>query len=167
MAARKPTAKSAAKANDTAADDAAALTNAFTDAARGQYETALQALSESADKFRTQTEDAFISARDGFEAASERMRAVSAETMTAVREEMADAVAFANDLARAKSMSDALEIQRGYWTKLFNARIERMRAFADVSTEAARDAIEPLSRTYASAFAFAPTIERFFPFSAR
>lgn len=139
----------------------------FADAARDQYETALKSFSDSAEKFRAEAEASMTSAREGFEAASERMRDVSADALTHAREEMTQAVDFANELARAKSISDALELQRTYWTKLFDARVERARAYAEASVEASRSAFEPLNKSMTSAFAFAPSFDKFFPFASK
>ncbi|MFZ5616126.1 MAG: phasin family protein [Pseudomonadota bacterium] len=170
MAAQKKAApKRAATADTETLDHQPSFTDAaaWTDAAREQYETALRTFSDSAEKFRVQTEESFASAREGFEAANERMRAVSADAAAAAREEMSEAVEFANSLARAKSVSDALEIQRDYWTKLFETRVERARAMTEASSEAAREAFEPLNRSFASAFAFAPAFDKFFPFGSK
>ena len=166
--AKKPAAKRAAETIEAFADDTSAYagSGAWTDTARDQYETALKTFNDNAEKFRTQTEEAIASARDGFDAASERMRGVSADAMTAVQEEISDAVAFTNDLSRARTLTDAMEIQRNYWTKLFETRVERVKAMTEVSTEAAREAFEPMTR-FTSAFAFTPSLEKFFPFAAK
>lgn len=151
------------------ADDynAFAAAGAFGDAARDQYETALKSFNENAEKFRAQTEESITAARQSFETASERFRAVGAEAISAARDEMSEAVDFANDLARARSIGDALEIQRGYWTKLFETRIERAKAMTEASVEATRDAFAPLNRSVASASAFAPSFDKFFPFGSK
>ncbi len=141
--------------------------SSFADAARGQYETALKTFNENAEKFRVQTEESLVSTREGFEAASERMRAVGAETLTHAQTEMTEAVEFANELARAKSVNDALELQRKYWTKLFETRVERAKTLTQASVEASRSAFEPLNKSFASAFAFAPAFDKFFPFSSK
>lgn len=170
MATRKTATKRAAntrKAAEKSVNGAPDAAEAWTEAARDQYETALRAFTDNAEKFRTQTEDAFASARDGFDAAGERMRAVSADTMAAMREEMSDAARFATELARAKSVGDALEIQRDYWTKLFETRVERVRAFTETSTEVARDTFEPMSRSFAAAFSFSPAFDKLFPFASK
>ncbi len=157
MAASKTTSNSAAFGD----------VSAFADAAREQYETALKAFNDNAEKFRAQSEESFASTREGFEAAGERMRAASAEAFTHARTEMTEAVDFANQIARAKSMNDALELQRTYWTKLLDTRAERARAFTQASADAARSAFDPLNKSFMSAFAFAPSFDKFFPFSSK
>ena len=157
-------------APEGAAQDAFAAfgdVSSFTDAARDQYETALKSFNESAEKFRAQTEETMNSAREGFDAASERMRTVSADAMTHARVEMTEAVDFANELVRAKSVNDALELQRNYWTKLFETRVERARAYTQASVDASRSAFEPLNKSLTSAFAFAPSFDKFFPFASK
>lgn len=141
--------------------------SAFADTARDQYETALKTFSDSAEKFRVQTEESLASTREGFEAASERMRAMGADALTHAREEMTEAVDFANELVRAKSVNDAFELQRAYWTKLFETRVERARAYTEASVEASRSAFEPLNKSFASAFSLAPSFDKFFPFASK
>ena len=108
-----------------------------------------------------------IALRAGFETAQERFSAVNADVMTAAREEMTDAVEFANELARAKSVSDAMEIQREYWTNLFETRVERTRAISQASAEAARETMEPFTKSMSSAFGAVPAFDKFFPFAAK
>lgn len=163
--ATKKTAPKSAKTAETTFEDATAF--GWGDAAREQYETALKTFNDNAEKLRTQTEEALETARVGFDAANERMRVAGADAMTVAREEMTEAAEFMNDLARARTISDALAIQQGYWTKLFETRVERARAMTEASVEATREAFEPMTRNYASAFAFAPSFEKFFPFSAK
>jgi hypothetical protein len=173
MATKKPAPKGAASPTDqmteSAVDAMAAFADpsAFADAARGQYETALQTFNDSAEKFRVQTEETMTTARESFETAGERMRAVSADAMNAARDEITEAVDFANELARAKSISDALEIQRDYWTRLFETRVERARAMHEASVEATRDAFEPFNRSFTTAFAFTPSFDNFFSFGSK
>lgn len=52
--------------------------------------------------------------------------------MAAAREEMTEAADFANELARAKTIGDAMELHQDYWTNLFETRMER---FRDMTTE--------------------------------
>ena len=152
---------------ENGAEQAFSAVTSWNDAARDQYETALKSFNDSAEKFRADAEEAFASAREGFETANERIQAVNADVMTAARDEIAEAVAFANEIARAKSIGDAFEIQRGYFTKLFETRTERFRTMTEASADAARAAFEPMTKSYASAFAFAPSFEKFFPFSGK
>ncbi len=168
MAARKEAPKGAKTTEHTMEDFAAfADVGAFGEAAREHYETALKAFNENAETIRIQTEETLAAARAGFDAANERLRAVNADAMSAARDEMTEAVDFANELAKARSIGDALEIQRGYWTKLFETRVERARAMTQASVAATRDAFEPFNRSYASAFSFAPSFDKFFPFGSK
>lgn len=170
-AATRRVAKEVEDTIDAGAEQAFSAVNSWNDAARDQYETALKTFNESAEKFRADAEEAFASARDGFEAANEHLKTVNADVMTAAREEITEAVEFANELARAKSIGDAFEIQRGYYTKLFETRSERFRAITEASADAARAAFEPMTKGYASAFSFAPSFpmsfDKFFPFSGK
>ncbi len=160
MAARKTT--------ETMFDgDGSAVAGAWNEAARDQFGVALKTFNDAAEKIRVQTEETMAASRKGFDAANERMRAVSADAVAAARVEMTDAVEFANELARAKTISDALELQRGYWTKLFETRVERARAMTEASVEATREAFEPMNRSFGSAFAFAPSFDKIFPFASK
>lgn len=156
---------------ENAPETAFAAAGAWSDAARGQYETALKSFNDSAEKFRADAEEAFAATKDGFEAANERMQSLNADAMAAAQEEITGAVEFANELARAKSVGDAFEIQRTYFTKLFETRSERLRAMTEASADAARAAFEPMTKTYASAFSFAPSFpmafDKFFPFAGK
>ncbi len=172
MAAAKKTAtrrvaKTVEDTIENGAETSFAAANAFTDAARDQYESALRTFNDTAEKFRVDAEEAIAAAREGFDTANERMKAVNADVMTAAREEITEAVEFASELARAKSVGDAFEIQRSYYTKLFETRSERLRALTEASTDAARAAFEPMTKGYASAFSFAPSFDKFFPFSSK
>ena len=152
---------------ENGAEHAFSAVASWNDAARDQYENALKSFNDSAEKFRADAEEAFAATRDGFETANERFKAVNADLMTAARVEITEAVDFANELARAKSIGDAFEIQRGYFTKLFETRTERFRTMTEASADAARAAFEPMTKSYASAFSFAPSFEKFFPFAGK
>ena len=172
MAAAKktPTRRVAKDMEDTfenGAETAFVAVNNWSDAARDQYETALKSFNDTAEKFRADAEEAMAAARSGFDAANERIQTVNADIMNATREEISDAVEFANELARAKSAADAFEIQRGYFTKLFDTRAARFRSMTEASADAARAAFEPMTKTYATAFSFAPSLDKFFPFGGK
>ena len=161
------TTKTAAASPATSPEDMMALAGAWGETARETYETAFKSFSENAEKFRAEAEESFTTARAGFEAASERLRTVSADTLVHARTEMTQAVDFANELARAKSVADALEIQRGYWTKLFETRIDRARALSEASVEATREMFAPVNRTLGAAVSMAPAFDKFFPFAGK
>jgi len=148
-------------------EGAAAFAGAWSDAARDQYEAAMQAFTDNAEALRAQTENSFATTRQGFEAANERLRNAGADAFAAAREEMTDAVDFANGLARAKSFADALELQREYWTRLFETRVERSRAMTEATVEATREMFEPVNRSFSASFSMAPSFEKFFPFGMK
>lgn len=171
MAAKKAATRRVAKdIEDTienGAESAFGSVAGWSDAARGQYETVLKSFNESAEKFRAEAEEAFAATRDGFDAVSERMKALNADAMAAAQEEISGAVEFTNELARAKSVADAFEIQRGYFTKLFETRSARLRTMTEASADAARAAFAPMTKGYASAFSFTPSFDKFFPFAGK
>ncbi len=159
------TAKAAAKPVETATTDAFASFENVSNAARDQYETFVAAVSENTDTLREQTEEIFETCRGSFETANAQLRSAGAELLTAARAEAAEAVEFVNELARAKTVADALEIQRDYWTNLYETRLERARTLAQASFDAARVSFEPLSKSL-GAFP-AAGFEKFFPFAAK
>lgn len=149
-------AKSASPANDAFGEGDVFST--------GQAQSFMNAFSMNAETFREQAEDVAAAVRGNFEQTQSRLQAVSADLMTAAREEATEAIAFVTDLSKAKSVGDALEIQRTYWTNLFETRVERAREMTKASVEAARESLEPFSKTMANAPAFS-AFEKFFPFS--
>lgn len=159
MATAKKTApRRAAKAADEA-------TQTFAATARDQFDTLFTAFNDQAEAFRDQSEEFAETVRSNLEAAQSRFQSTGAELMNAAREDLAGAVEFANELARAKTVAEALEIQRNYWTGVFETRVERTRGFTNAAVETARESFEPFSKSYA-AFT-APSFEKFFPFAAK
>lgn len=138
---------------------------AFT-AANDHFQTVFNAFSENAESMRAQTEDVVAAMRENFEAAQTRMKSFTADLADAARTETAEAVTFVNELARAKSVGDAFEIQRNYWTNLFETRVERAREMTKTSVEAARLSLEPFSKSMTSVPGFA-SFEKFFPFGTK
>ncbi len=136
----------------------------FTKAAQDQLETMMAAFTENTDTVRAQTEDMVKTVQENFETASERLQSVNGDLMNAAREEMSDAMNFANDLARAKTIGDAMEIQRDYWTNLFETRMERARDLTETSVKTTQEMFEPMNDTLADNFK-PETFEKFFPFA--
>jgi hypothetical protein len=156
MAARKTTkktVKSETVANDTFSPDA------FSATAREQYDAFVARMTETAETMRAESEEIMTTVRDNFETVQAKMQTVSADLAVAAREEAAEAVEFVNELSRAKSIADAMEIQRGYYTKLFEERVARARELTDVSVEAARASLAPFGKTF--------SLEKFMPFGAK
>ena len=138
---------------------------AFT-AANDHFQTVFSAFSENAESMRAQTEGMIDAFRGNLETAQTRLKSISADLAEAARTETAEAVTFVNELARAKTVADAIEIQRSYWTNLFETRVERAREMTKVSVEAARESFEPFSKTFAAAPGFV-SFEKFFPFATK
>jgi hypothetical protein len=147
-------------------ENAFASVETMSNAARDQFDTISAAFTKNAETAREQAEDMIESFRGSFENARTRMQTVNAELVSAAREEAANAVDFVNDLARAKSVADMLEIQRGYWSNLFDTRVERTKKLANVSVEAARETFEPISKSL-TAFSANASFDKFMPFSAK
>jgi hypothetical protein len=138
---------------------------AFT-AANDHFQTVFNAFSENAESMRAQTEDMIDAFRGNLETAQTRMKSIGADLAEAARTEAAEAVTFVNDLARAKTVVDAIEIQRSYWTNLFETRVERAREMTKTTVEAARESFEPFSKSFAAAPGLA-SFEKFFPFATK
>ena len=141
-------------------------TEGFTQAANDQFQTAFNAFNENAETMREHAEGVFAAVRENIETAQSRFQSVSRDLVEAAREEASEAVTFVNELARARTIADALEIQRSYWTNLFETRVERTREFARTTTEAARESFEPFSKSL-TAFPGLASFEKFFPFAAK
>ena len=167
MAAKKTATRRVAKSTDQAEagatmyNDTVSHFEAAADQARSQFERLYTNFNEQAETFRGQANDMIETVRSNVETTQAHIKSVNAELVEHVRTEMAEAVDFANELARAKTVADAFEIQRSYWTRLFETRVERARGIANASAEVARETIEPFSKTLTTAFAPAG-FERFF-----
>lgn len=146
----------AAKLNSAVDPDGLAV------ATRDHFESLAAAYSNNADAMRERTEDMLDAARESVDRAQNRLQKLNTELAEAAREEISETVQFANDLANAKTFADALEIQRNYWTSIFEHRMERTRDLTAASVEAARESFEPLTESMAAAFG-AVTLEKFFP----
>lgn len=182
----KPAAAAAAQASaaketvEKAATAAASDAFGFAEKARDQYTDFLKAMNENAEKFSGATQEMMEESRERMEQAQARFQEMGAEAMETARQDMTDAVDFANELARAKTMGDALEIQRDYWTRFFETRMERTKAMTEQMVEATRETVEPFTKTpftqtttafpmpFSAAAAFdADAFKAFFPFAAR
>ncbi len=160
--------KSAAKTTVNSANDVAETHGetafAMGDAARNQYDSFLQSFNSHAEELQGRTQEMMEAAREGYEAAQTTIKNVSAEAMEAARQEMTDAVDFANEIARAKTIADALEIQRDYATRTFETRVERMRAMTQSTVDMMRDSVEPMNRSMSRVMAAAPAMTAFTAF---
>lgn len=175
-AAAKTETKTAAKtAADTAGyavktavvnEDAFKSFENLADAAREQFETAMKTFTGASEEWRKQSEALSAEMRERFEKNQKLVAAANAELVEAARTETADAVQFVNDLARARTFADAIEIQRGYWTKLFESRIEQARAITGTAVDVARDSVAP-AKTEFGAFFNGKAFEEFFRFPTK
>lgn len=161
------TAKAIDETTHAAAEQAFSFGNAFTGAAQDQYEKLFSAFNTNAEEMRGVSEEMLSAMRSSFEAAQGRMQELGSEAMNAARDDMKEAVDFANDLARAKTVLDALEIQRNYWSRFFETRMERTRTMTQTSIEAARESLDPISKSFSSAFAAAPAFDKLFAFPTK
>ena len=169
--AKTTTAEAKQKAEETVStqinDDAMLATaDNFANAAREQMETLMTAFTGNADDMREKAEALNEEFRARFEKTQQHVSEMNNELMEAARTEMSDAVQFANDLTQAKSVGDALEIQRGYFSKLFETRIERAREIAENSVALARETAAPANNAFAPYFD-PKAFEKFFPFSVK
>lgn len=140
---------------------------AFAETARTQYDEFMKSMNFDTEEFSGRAQEMFDASRESFEVAQSRFQEVSAEAVEATRQEVADAVDFANELARAKSVGDAMEIQRDYWTRLMDTRIERMRTMTETMVDATRETMEPVNKSMTTAFGAMPDFKAFFPFTAK
>jgi hypothetical protein len=165
-AAKKTAAPKIESAAGATAFDGFTTVENMSNAARDQFEKVASVYAENAETLRGHTEELMETMRGNFESARTRFNAVNADLVASAREEAAEAVDFFNNLARAKTVADALEIQRDYWTNLFETRIERTQALTKATVDAARESFEPFSKTL-SAFSTNAAFDKFNPFSAK
>lgn len=162
----KPASDATAQFEDHA-EAAFSTINTFAEQARGQFETAFGAFSENADVAREQGEEALAAMRQTFEVTAEKAQNASAEAAGLVREDIAGAVDFAQQLASATSIPAALEIQRTYWNGVFETNLLRTKKATETFVDAARDSAEPVNKTVGAFAAMTPSMTAFFPFSAK
>lgn len=142
---------------------------AFAGAAQDQYAALMKTLGVNSEELQGRTQEMMDASRESFETAQSHFQDASAQMMEAARQEMSDVVDFANELTRARTVSDAFEIQRDYWTRLFETRADRARAMAQSSVDAIRETTEPMQRTMKGAFAEPAfgNMSAFFPFAKK
>lgn len=154
-------------ARKTAANggEAAATAKSAANGAHDQFDTLFAAFTTNADTLRDQTQEFMDQVRANFETAQSRFKKANEELVAAAREETAEAVDFVNNLSRAGTIADALDLHREYWTGRLDAGVERAKAFAEASLEATRETFEPFSKSLG---AFAPAgFEKFMPFAQK
>ena len=156
----------AGASNESTNDNIFATADTFTNAAREQMETLVTAFSGNAEEIREQAEALNEEVRTRFEKTQKHVTEVNNELIEAARTEVSDAVQFANDLTQAKTFADAIEIQRGYWSKLFETRIERARELTEDSVEFVRENATPANNAFPTYFD-TKAFEKFFPFATK
>ena len=134
--------------------------------ARDQMEKLVGEFSSNAEDMREQFEDFSAAVQDSLGRTRGFLTDVSSELAEAAREEVTSSVQFANDLANAKTFSDALDIQRTYWTNIFEARADRARELTERSVEVARESMEPFTAK-SSAFFENGAFEKMFRFPTK
>ncbi|MEM9495291.1 MAG: phasin family protein [Pseudomonadota bacterium] len=142
-AAKPKTAKAAANAG--AGAEMFETVEELSATAREQFEKFMGDFQGNSEEIREQFEELNDAMQENFDRTRDYVADVSSELTEAARDEVTDAVQFANDIAKAKTLSDALEIQRNYWTNLFDTRVERARDLTNRSVDVARENIEPMT----------------------
>ncbi|MEM6413492.1 MAG: phasin family protein [Pseudomonadota bacterium] len=177
----KSTAKNTASSANASTAEKAKTTNgssndlgenafAFSESAREQYDSLLKSFNENAEQVHDQTQKMMEAAQEGFETAQARFKEVGQEAMDAAQKDMKDAVEFANDLVKTKTVGEALELQRDYWTRFFETRVERTRSMTQSTADAFRDSTQPVSRTISDAMSSTQISNfstAFFPFPSK
>lgn len=156
----------ATAAKESTNDNIFATADTFTNAAREQMETLVTAFSGNAEEMREQAEALNEEVRTRFEKTQKHVNEINNELIEAARTEMSDAVQLANDLTQAKTFADALEVQRGYWSKLFETRVERARELTEDSVEFVRENVTPANNAFPTYFD-TKAFEKFFPFATK
>ena len=141
------------KATKEAAPKAAAEKTAFagadlTGAVHEQIERVYEAFSVNTGELREQADEFQAALSDGFKATQEHVQATSAEFSEAVSAEVQDAIALGSSLTKVKSPAEALELQKEYWTKLYEARAERARNWTQAGIDVAQDTTTPVATAF-------------------
>ncbi|MEM6537998.1 MAG: phasin family protein [Pseudomonadota bacterium] len=166
-----PKASTASSSDATTNDDHDVLGGAFafSGAAKEQYETLAKAFSDNAGEFQGKTQEFLDASKESFEVMQSHMRDAGTGMITAAREDIEDAVDFANELSSAKSVTEAFDIQRDYWTRYFETRVSRARTMFSDGTTAIRETAEPIQQVASSTFGDSPmaSMTNFFPFAKK
>lgn len=109
---------------------AGAGTENFTDPARKGAEAFARTFNENFDQFQENVQTFHETVSSCSEKVRKRAQDIHDSLVEAVKDETADAVRYAGDLANVKNAGDMLELQRDYVTKRFRARMEKTRDFA-------------------------------------
>ena len=171
--AKKTATKKAAPKADIAEDvmgfgnmDAFRTVEDMTAAAREQFEAMMTTFTGNAEDMREQTQELAEEMRARFEKTQKQMTEVNAGLVEAARGELSDAVQFANEIVRVKSVSEAMELQRAYWTNLFETRVARAQELTATTVELAKENMEPVE-TGLDMFAGVKAFQDFFRFPAK
>ncbi|MEM9013776.1 MAG: phasin family protein [Pseudomonadota bacterium] len=137
--------KAAPKSVATNENDPTAAFEAYSEAAREKFVRVTEDFSEGAEQMRETLTELAGDLSERATHTGEQVSAMTSELMDAAKDEVTDAVQFANDLMKAKSFGDALEIQREYWTDLFQARTERARDLSERAMALTKDNLDPIT----------------------
>ena len=160
--ASKKTAPTKDKTAETAQDVATASMTTYANAAREQFDQLVSEFSSNTDQFRGQLATLTSSVNEGVERTRTHFTEVSTECVEVAKEEMSDAIQYANDLTKAKSLTDVFEINRDYWTNLLEARTEFTRDIAERTMAVTRENAEPFTSQAPNLFAGANLFSKFF-----
>ena len=139
----------AAKTTKEAAPKAAETTTPyFAGAVHEQIERVYSAFSVNTGEFREQADELQSALSDGLKATQEHVQATSSEFSEAVSAEFQDAIALGTSLTKVKSPTEALELQKEYWTKLYETRAERARNWTQAGIDVAQDTTTPVATAF-------------------
>jgi hypothetical protein len=167
--AAKRTVKPAAKKTEDAAfanADAFKTAEEFTAKAREQFEDTMSYFADAAEDMREKTEDVTAEMRARFEKQQKIAADINTDMVEAAKSEVSDAVQFANDLGKAKTFADMLEIQQAYVANLFETRVARAQDMTAKSVEATKEAFTPMTTDF-GAFFDTSAYEKMFRFPAK
>ncbi len=159
---KAPAKKAEAKTSDTAFETA----GAFAENAQEYFSEFVTKMSDATEDMREQAEEIAEDMRARFETQQKLAADVNAEIAEATKKEVSDAVQFASDLGKAKTVADALEVQQAYWTKLFETRVARTQELTSKSVDAAKEAFAPFKAEFPTPFDTS-AFEKFFSFPAK
>jgi len=163
-AAPKP--KTAATKDDAASPTAASASymlcnfTDFVERARERYENLDSEFSSSAEAVREGADEASEAMRNASEAARDGARELSNQLAEITQAEVTEALDLANGMVKCKSMSELLELQSDFTTKVLERRMEQLRDFNAASMDAAMRTFQPWSGGFSAFFAKAGDMAR-------
>lgn len=128
-----------------------------------QFETMMSSFGGNFEEMREQAEELAETAQARMKRVQDCAAKNNACLIEAAQEEVSSTVQYAQDLTKAKSVTDAMALHQSYWSTLFENRMARAREITETTVDTARETMTPVEFPFANMKAF----EKFFAFPAK